>query len=143
MESNPTRPGWGPGFLGLDSWWYRLEYGVGLAAILWVLFGWQWLIVKDLPAEAIALTVISFIWPDFGAFVPIGLAMRKGDGSWPRWGPGLYNTLHSLLTWGAVFGLWSIVSGMVEWPLLGWAAHIAMDRASGFYLRGPVEDPRA
>jgi hypothetical protein len=133
----PRDPPWGPGFLGLDSWLYRLEYAIGLAAIVWILFGWQWLVVRDLPASAIALTVVWFLWPDLGAFVPIGLAVRGGR-TWPTWGPPLYNALHTLTVWAAVFVAWSVVTGSVAWPLLGWAAHIAMDRASGFYLRAPA-----
>jgi hypothetical protein len=136
-SSGAPGPNWGPGFLGLDSWIYRVEYAVGLVAILWILFGWQWQIVKDLPASAIAVTVFWFIWPDLGAFVPIGLAVRGGR-QWPAWGPPLYNGLHTLLAFGGVFVVWSVVAGAVEWPLLGWAAHIAMDRAAGFTLRAPA-----
>jgi len=137
MKPERSPPPWGPGFLGLDSWIYRLEYAVGLIAILWVLFGWQWWIVKDLPVGSIALTVFWFVWPDLGAFLPIGLAVRGGK-PWPGWGPSLYNGLHTFLVWAGVFVVWSVAAGSVPWPLLGWAAHIAMDRASGFYLRAPA-----
>jgi hypothetical protein len=136
----PPLLSWGPGFLGTDHWIYRLEYAVGFIAILWILVDWRWLIERDLPATAIALMVFWFVWPDLGAFVPIGLASRGGR-AWPRWGPGLYNLFHSGLTWAAVFVLWSVATGSIAWPLLGWAAHIALDRASGLTLRAPVLRP--
>jgi hypothetical protein len=106
-------------------------------AIAWLLFGWRLLILKDFSLLAIGLTLFWFIWPDVAAFVPIGFAMR-GRRQWPRWGSTLYNWLHTFLTWGAVFAIWSVARGSIQWPLLGWAAHLAMDRAVGFTLRAPV-----
>jgi hypothetical protein len=134
-------PPWGPGFLRLNSWIYRTEYAVATLAIVILLFGWRWLIVKDLPLPSLLLTVFWAIWPDLAAFVPIGVAM-KGSGTWPSWGPALYNSVHNLLVWGAVFLLWSVLTGQIGWPLLAWAGHITADRAAGFYLRAP-RGPRA
>jgi hypothetical protein len=34
-----------------------------------------------------------------------------------------------------VFAIWSIMSGAVQWPLLGWAGHVTADRSVGYYLR--------
>jgi hypothetical protein len=135
-SSDAPPPPWGPGFLRLNAWVYRLEYAVGFVAIVGVLLGWRWLVVRDLPLTAIGLAVFWFLWPDVAAFVPIGLATR-GGGRWPRWGPALYNSVHTFLTWGAVLVTWSVAVGAIQWPLLGWAAHLAMDRAAGFYLRAP------
>ncbi|MCI4368444.1 MAG: hypothetical protein L3K09_02630, partial [Thermoplasmata archaeon] len=67
----------------------------------------------------------------------IGLA-SKGSRDWPSWGPTLYNLLHTFLLWAAVFGLWSLLTGQIAWPLLAWAGHITADRAAGYHLRGPV-----
>lgn len=50
-------------------------------------------------------------------------------------GPMLYNLTHTFLVWLGVFLLWSLLAGGIEWPLLGWAGHIAVDRAFGYYLR--------
>jgi hypothetical protein len=133
-ERQRSPPPWGPGFLGVDSWIYRLEYALAFVAILGILIVWPWLLLKDLPAGSIVLAVFWFLWPDLGAFLPIGLATGKGR-EWPRWGPSLYNALHTWITFGAVFVVWSVVVGSIEWPVLGWAAHIALDRASGFSLR--------
>jgi hypothetical protein len=99
--------------------------------ILVVLFYWRLLVARDLD---VVLTLFWFAWPDIGAFLPIGLAMRRTR-SWPAWGSNVYNVLHSFLPWAAVFALWSAAVGAIVWPLLGWAGHITADRASGYYLR--------
>ncbi len=99
--------------------------------LLVVLFYWRLFLVKDLSPLA---TVFWIIFPDLASFIPIGLAMR-GAKEWPRWGPGLYNFLHTLLVWIPVFAVWTILSGAVQWPLLGWAGHITADRSVGYYLR--------
>lgn len=127
-------PRFGPAFLSLHAWPYRLEMGLAFAALLIVLFYWRAFLVGDLD---ILLTVFWFLFPDLLAFIPIVLATRGGRG-WPRWGPTLYNLPHSFLVWAAVFAAWSLLVGSPVWPLLGWAAHIAVDRAAGYYLRsGP------
>jgi hypothetical protein len=136
-NSNAVSPSWAPGFLPLDSWIYRLEFLAGFLAIAWIIVGWQWFIVKVLSAQAVGLTVFWFIWPDLAAFLPIGIAQR-GKREWPRWGVTLYNVLHTFLSWAVVLVLWYVFAGSVPWPLLGWAAHLTMDRAAGFHLRAVV-----
>ncbi len=99
--------------------------------LLVVLFYWRLFVVKDLN---LLTTVFWIIFPDLASFIPIGLAMR-GAKEWPHWGPGLYNFFHTLLVWIPVFAVWSILSGAIQWPLLGWAGHITADRSVGYYLR--------
>jgi hypothetical protein len=127
-------PPWGPGFLRLNSPWYRAEYAAATVAILLLVFGWRWLLLHDLPAPQLLLAVFWAIFPDLAAFVPLGLAGR-GSRGWPSWGPSLYNVFHSLLVWGAIFAIWSLGTGDVAWPILTWAGHITADRATGFHLR--------
>lgn len=99
--------------------------------LLVLLFYWRLAVVGDLDVLA---TVFWILWPDLAAFLPIGVAMR-GRTSWPRWGAPLYDATHSFLVWVVGFALaWALV-GSVPWPLLGWAVHIAGDRAVGYYLR--------
>jgi hypothetical protein len=106
-----------------------------LTSLLFVaLFYWRLFVVGDLD---VPWTVFWFFWPDLGAFIPIGLAMRR-EKSWPAWGPPLYNLLHSFLPWAAVFGAWWFAAGSVPWPLLAWAGHISLDRTIGYYLRAPA-----
>ncbi|HEV8049513.1 MAG TPA: hypothetical protein VGP88_02855 [Thermoplasmata archaeon] len=127
-------PPWGPGFVRLNSTLYRAEYAAATIAILVVLFGWRWAILREFPLTSLLLTIFWAIWPDLAAFVPIGLG-SGGSGEWPRWGPALYNTFHNFLLWGAVFVLWTVVTREIPWPLLAWAGHITADRAAGYYLR--------
>jgi hypothetical protein len=115
---------------------YRAEHGAATIAILLLLFGWRGYVLRDFPWSSVALVVFRSIWPDLAAFVPIGIASR-GSRKWPSWGPTIYNAAHSLLLWGVVFVLWSLLAGEIEWPLLAWAGHITADRASGYYLRAP------
>lgn len=136
LSGDAPAPPWGPGFLPLRSWIYRLEYAVGAVVILILVLGWRGLILHDLPWPSLLLTVFWAIWPDLAAFVPIGLASRDSK-EWPSWGPALYNSVHNFLVWGAVFAAWSLVTGQIVWPLLAWAGHIAADRAVGYYLRAP------
>ena len=99
--------------------------------LLIVLFYWRLFIVKDLNLLS---TVFWIIFPDLASFIPIGLAMR-GAKEWPHWGSGLYSFLHTFLVWIPIFAIWSIFSGAVQWPILGWAGHITADRSVGYYLR--------
>jgi hypothetical protein len=138
VQSGDARaPPWGPGFLRLNSWVYRVEYAVVTIAIVVLLFGWRWLVLHEMPWPSLLLAVFWALWPDLAAFVPISLA-SKGSRDWPSWGPALYNSVHNLLVWGAVFAIWSLLSGQIVWPLLAWAGHITADRAFGFYLRAPT-----
>jgi len=128
-DAKPPRTG--PGFLRLNSIAYRLEMLLITIILLVVLFYWRLFVVKDLNLLA---TVFWIIFPDLASFIPIGLAMR-GAKEWPRWGSGLYNFFHTLLVWIPVFAVWGMLSGAIQWPLLGWAGHITADRCVGYYLR--------
>jgi len=128
-DAKPPRTG--PGFLRLNSIAYRLEMLLITIILLIVLFYWRLFVVKDLNLLS---TVFWIIFPDLASFIPIGLAMR-GAKEWPHWGSGLYNFLHTFLVWIPIFAIWSIFSGAVQWPILGWAGHITADRSVGYYLR--------
>jgi len=127
-DAKPPRTG--PAFLRLNSIAYRLEMVLITIILLVVLFYWR-LVVKDLN---LLTTVFWIIFPDIASFIPIGIAMR-GAKEWPRWGSGLYNFFHTLLVWIPVFAVWSILSGGVQWPLLGWVGHTNADRSVEYYLR--------
>lgn len=129
MDAGAPRAG--PPFARLSAWPYRLEMLVLTVALLVILFYWRMLLVRDLD---VLWTIFWILWPDLVAFIPIGIASAGGKG-WPAWGSPLYNVVHTFLAWGAVFALWTLLTASVPWPLLGWAGHIAADRASGFYLR--------
>jgi len=136
-SQDAVAPPWGPEFLRLNSWPYRLEYAVATASILLLLFVWRLWILRSLSSVDLLLVLFWAAWPDVLAFVPIGLQARRSR-TWPKWGPALYNAGHSLLVWAAVFGLWSVLERAVPWPLLAWAGHITADRAVGYHLRTPV-----
>ncbi len=121
----------GPGFLRLNSMAYRLEMLLITIILLVVLFYWRLFVVKDLNLLG---TVFWIIFPDLASFIPIGLAMR-GAKEWPSWGPVVYNFFHTLLVWIPVFAIWSILSGAVQWTLLGWEGHITAERSIEYYLR--------
>lgn len=126
---------WGPPFLRLASWPYRVEYAVASVAILFLLFGGRYGLGLPFSWSFVGLVMFWFLWPDIAAFIPIALGSRAG--SWPRWGGVWYDVFHSLLTWVAVLIVWSAVTGSVPWALLGWALHITADRSFGYYLRAP------
>jgi len=128
-DAKPPRTG--PGFLRLNSIAYRLEMLLITIILLIVLFYWRLFVVKDLNLLS---TVFWIIFPDLASFIPIGLAMRRAK-EWPNWGSGLYNLFHTLLVWIPVLAIWSVLSGAIQWPLLGWAGHITADRSVGYYLR--------
>jgi hypothetical protein len=98
-----------------------------------ILFYWRLVLVRDLDVLS---TVFWFLWPDLAALLSIAVTTR-GARAWPRWGPYLYNLVHSFLPWAAVFGIVWIVTAAIPWPLLGWPAHISLDRSVGYYLRHP------
>jgi hypothetical protein len=131
------RPSWGPAFLSFDSWPYRLEYAVGTVAILLLVLGWRGLVLHEFPTADLLLFVLFLLLPDLVAFVPMSLS-RPPKGSWPSWGPPLYNGMHSLLVWAGAFLVAWVLTGGIFWPLLGWAAHITLDRAVGYHLRARV-----
>ena len=121
----------GPPFLRLNAWPYRLEMAGATITILALLFYGRLAVAGDLDVLA---TIFWFLWPDLAAFIPIGLASLRRR-RWPGWGSHLYNVFHTFLVWAAVFLVWSAWIGGIAWPLLGWAAHIAMDRTFGYHLR--------
>ena len=135
-------PPWGPGFLNLSGLAYRLERTFATLALVVLLFFWQPAKPPALSAVYLGLTVFWFLWPDRLAFIPIGLASRDGYG-WPAWGPGLYNAGHSPLVCAAVIAAWSLATGGFEWPLLGCAAHITLDRTVGYHLRAATSPHRS
>ena len=123
------RRGFGPGFQPADSKLYRVEYGVITLAVLGYLI-WR---AQNLGGVDILQTVGWILFPDVVAFVPIGVSgSRQG---WPSWGAYLYNSVHNLLLWGAVYAASWILLQTPYWPLLGWLGHITADRALGFGLR--------
>jgi len=128
-DAKPPRTG--PCFLRLNSIAYRLEMLLITIILLIVLFYWRLFVVKDLNLLA---TVFWIVFPDLASFIPIGLAAR-GAKEWPRRGPALYNFFHTLLVWIPILAIWSVLSGAIQWPLLGWAGHITADRSVGYYLR--------
>jgi hypothetical protein len=134
VSQDAPAPPWGPGFLRLNSALYRAEYAALTVAILVLIFGWRGLVLHDLPWTVVLQVAFWAVWPDLAAFVPIGVASQGGR-RWPSWAPNLYNSVHSLLVWGAVFLVWSGLTGQIQWPLLAWAGHITADRAAGYYLR--------
>jgi len=137
-SQDAARPPWGPGFLSLASWPYRLEYAVATIAIFGVVFGWRMVELRDFPLSDVLLFVLFFLLPDLVAFGPIGLS-RQPQGRWPSWGPALYNVMHSLLVWAAVALLVWVLRAPLFWPFMGWAAHITMDRAAGYHLRARAQ----
>ena len=134
-DAKPPRSG--PGFLRLNSIAYRLEMLLITIILLVAVFYWRLFVVRDLN---LLETVFWIIFPDLASFIPIGLAVR-GAKEWPRWGPTLYNFFHTLLVWIPVFAIWSLLSGAVQWPFLGWAGHITADRSVGYYLRASTRRP--
>ncbi len=134
VSGDAKPPKAGPGFIRLNSLVYRLEMLLITLAILLILFYWRLLIVRDLNIYA---TVFWIVWPDLASFVPIGLVAR-GSKDWPRWGSSLYNFFHTFLVIIPLFAAWSLITGTVQWSLLGWAGHITVDRSVGYYLRSRV-----
>jgi hypothetical protein len=102
--------------------------------ILWIMFFWRLLLVKDLN---VYLAVFWIIWPDIPSLIPIGLSIKSSD-SWPTWGPRLYNFFHTLLVAIPVVTGTSLALGTIQWAMLGWVVHVTGDRSLGFYLRAAV-----
>jgi Domain of unknown function (DUF4260) len=118
----------------VSAWPYRVEYAIGTVAILVLVFGWRMEVLHEFPATSVLLFIFFVLLPDLIAFAPMGLS-RSPKGTWPAWGPPVYNGMHSLLTWAAVFLVAWALTGSIVWPLLGWAGHITADRALGYQLR--------
>ncbi|MEU8698998.1 hypothetical protein AB0C61_15220 [Streptomyces sp. NPDC048680] len=100
---------------------HRGEYLAGLAVSL-VLFIVHIGDVRWLPA------VILFVYIDLIGYIPGAIAYRRSSTHRiPKAYYVLYNTMHSLITQGAVVGLW-IWTGGPEWALLVIPIHLCADR---------------
>ncbi|MET9646248.1 hypothetical protein [Streptomyces syringium] len=72
--------------------------------------------------------ILLFVYIDLIGYIPGAIAYRKSpDKQIPKTYYVLYNTMHSLLTQGAVLGLWVVISGW-EWALLVIPIHLCADR---------------
>lgn len=123
------KPKFGPEFQEWKSTVYRAEYAAGSIVIL------AYLVWKELYGGGIDVFQIIFwaVFPDLAAFLPIGIASKGKE--WPSWGPMLYNTVHTFMAWGLVFGIAWLGLRSPYLPLLGWLRHITTDRAVGYGLR--------
>lgn len=100
---------------------HRGEYLVGLAVSL-VLFIVHIGEVRWIPA------VLLFVYIDLIGYIPGAIAYRRSPNRRiPKVYYVLYNTMHSLITQGAVVGLWIWISGP-EWALLVIPIHLCADR---------------
>ena len=119
----------------------RLEYLVGLGVSV-VLFGMHFGEVRWLPAVAL------FVYIDLIGYIPGAIAFhRSATKRISKTYYVLYNTMHSMVTQGAVALLWGLVLGW-EWALLALPIHLCGDRALfGNFLKPfgvtfePVEHP--
>ncbi len=100
---------------------HRAEYLAGLAVattlIVWHASDIRWVAFAGL-----------FLYIDLIGYIPGAIAFRRSpDHTIPKAYYVLYNTMHSLLTQGAVVGLWGWLVGW-EWALLAIPFHLAGDR---------------
>ena len=121
--------GFGPGFQGARSGFYRIEYAA-LSAAIFAYVVWRSLYLGGIDWIQF---VFWFLFPDLVAFIPIGLSSKRRE--WPSWGVSLYNLSHTILVSGAVLAVLWVLFGVAYWPLFGWLAHITVDRTSGYGLR--------
>jgi len=100
---------------------HRAEYLGGLAVSLGLLIAHASQ-VRWIPA------VVLFAYIDLIGYIPGAIAFRRSGGRpIPKGFYVAYNTMHSLLTQGAVIGLWIWISGP-EWALLVIPIHLCADR---------------
>lgn len=100
---------------------HRAEYLAGLAVCLGLLIAHASQ-VRWIPA------VVLFAYIDLIGYIPGAVAFRRSGGRpIPKGYYVAYNTMHSLLTQGAVIGLWIWISGP-EWALLVIPIHLFADR---------------
>ncbi|MFC8538930.1 hypothetical protein [Streptomyces sp. NPDC057249] len=96
---------------------YLVAFAVSIALILLHFTEIRW-------GYAIAL----FLYIDLVGYIPGAIAFRRSkDGRIPKAYYVLYNTMHSLITVGAVAALWMWLIGP-EWALLALAFHVFGDR---------------
>ncbi len=101
---------------------HRLEYLAGLA-LASGLFIAHWGEIRWLPAIGL------FLYIDLIGYIPGAIAFyRSPDHRIPRAYYLLYNSMHSLLSAGAVAALWAWLIGP-EWALLALPIHLFGDRA--------------
>lgn len=100
----------------------RLEYGAALAVAVVLL-------VQHLGQVRWAAFAGLFLYIDLVGYVPGAIAWRRAGGDLrTRAYHVLYNTMHSLLTAGAVAAVWSLTIG-AEWALLALPIHLFGDRS--------------
>ena len=100
----------------------RLEYGAALVAAVVVL-------VQHFDEVRWAAFVGLFAYIDVIGYVPGAIAWRRAHGRLQtRAYHVLYNSMHSLLTAGAVAAVWSLTLGP-EWALLALPIHLFGDRS--------------
>jgi hypothetical protein len=124
----------GPGFQTSTSRLFRGEYGlISLAIAAYLVWSYR----SGIGWITLIVLIFFAILPDLASFIPIGLySTREVErGSWPSWGPALYNTFHTILLWALVFGIVWILLQAPYLPLLSWLIHITLDRSLGFTLR--------
>jgi hypothetical protein len=123
----------GPGFQSSTSRLFRAEYAlISLAIAAYLVWSYR----MGIGWIALAFLIFFAILPDLVPFIPIGLySSREIEGSWPRWGPSLYNAFHTILLWALVFGIAWILLEAPYLPFLGWLLHITVDRSLGYTLR--------
>jgi hypothetical protein len=120
----------GPGIQRVRGVLYIFEYAVITIAIFAFLV-WRYLYATG--GVDVLEVLFWVIFPDLAAFIPIGIASKKG--TWPAWGAYVYNFFHTILVWVAVFAVVWIILGTPHLELLGWLGHITTDRTVGYGLR--------
>jgi hypothetical protein len=100
---------------------HRAEYLVGLAAVIGLMAAHVGQI-RWLPA------LILFVYIDLIGYIPGAIAWRRSPTHRISKGYYLaYNIMHSMITQGAVAGVWMLVAGP-EWALLVLPLHLFADR---------------
>lgn len=100
---------------------HRAEYLAGFAVVTGLLI-WHWHQVRWLPAAGL------FLYIDLIGYIPGAIAFhRSSGGRIPKFYYVMYNTMHSLITQGAVIALWGIFVRW-EWALLVIPFHLFGDR---------------
>jgi hypothetical protein len=100
---------------------HRAEYLAGFAVTTALLI-WHWHQVRWVPAVGL------FLYIDLIGYIPGAIAYHRSKTGWiPKFYYVLYNTMHSLITQGAVVALWGLFIGW-EWALLAIPFHLFGDR---------------
>jgi hypothetical protein len=103
---------------------HRAEYLVAEIVIA-ALIIWHWHQIRWIPA------ICMFAYIDIIGYIPGAIAFRRSpDGHISKVYYVLYNTMHSLITQGAVIALWGFTVRW-EWALLFIPLHLTGDR--GFF----------